>query len=79
MEVAKLFMNGQSQAVRLPKKFRFSGEEVGIKRVGDIVLLFPNDTAWESFLKAQPVTDDFSETVMKARKENYPDISRIEL
>jgi antitoxin VapB len=38
---AKLFMHGRSQAVRLPKEFRFSGDEVRIKRVGQGVLLEP--------------------------------------
>ena len=38
---AKLFMNGRSQAVRLPKEFRFEGKEVGIRRVADGVLLEP--------------------------------------
>ena len=41
MQLAKLFMNGKSQAVRLPKEFRFEGDEVVIKRVGDAVMLFP--------------------------------------
>ena len=41
MRTAKLFMNGKSQAVRLPKEFRFEGDEVVIKRVGDAVMLFP--------------------------------------
>ena len=41
MTTAKLFINGRSQAVRLPKEFRFEGDEVGIKRVGSAVLLFP--------------------------------------
>jgi len=79
METAKLFMNGQSQAVRLPKEFRFSGDKVGIKKIGDIVLLFSGQDAWESFLKTPPVTDDFSETVIKARQDSYPEISRIAL
>ena len=35
MDTAKLFINGRSQAVRLPKEFRFEGDEVMIKRVGD--------------------------------------------
>ena len=41
MQTAKLFMNGKSQAVRLPKEFRFDSDEVVIKRVGDAVMLFP--------------------------------------
>ena len=41
METARLFKNGQSQAVRLPKDFRFEGEKVFIKRVGNAVVLIP--------------------------------------
>lgn len=41
METAKLFTTGRSQAVRLPKEFRFEGDEVFIKRVGDAVVLLP--------------------------------------
>ena len=41
MDTAKLFQNGRSQAVRLPKSFRFEGDEVYIKRVGNGVLLIP--------------------------------------
>ena len=38
---AKLFRNGRSQAVRLPREFRFEGDEVRIRRVGNGVLLEP--------------------------------------
>ena len=41
MQTAKLFRNGSSQAVRLPKGCRFEGEEVIVKKVGDAVMLFP--------------------------------------
>jgi antitoxin VapB len=41
MQTAKLFANGKSQAVRLPKEFRFEGNEVVVKRLGSAVLLFP--------------------------------------
>lgn len=41
MDTAKLFITGRSQAVRLPKEFRFEGDEVFIKRVGDAVVLLP--------------------------------------
>jgi antitoxin VapB len=41
MPTAKLFRNGRSQAVRLPKEFRFEGEEVSIRRVGKKVILEP--------------------------------------
>ena len=38
---AKVFMNGRSQAVRLPKEFRFEGNEVAIRREGESVILEP--------------------------------------
>jgi antitoxin VapB len=47
MKSAKLFKNGESQAVRLPKEFRFSGDEVFIKRVGNAVVLLPKARSWE--------------------------------
>ena len=56
--VAKLFMNGASQAVRLPKDFRFDGDEVCIKRVGSAVLLFPRNTAWDLMGEALGKVDD---------------------
>ncbi|MCL2827614.1 MAG: type II toxin-antitoxin system VapB family antitoxin [Oscillospiraceae bacterium] len=51
METAKLFANGQSQAVRLPKEYRFSGDEVYIKKVGTTVMLFPKERLWETFME----------------------------
>jgi antitoxin VapB len=60
METAKLFINGHSQAVRLPKEYRFPGSEVGIKKIGNSALLFPKDQAWETFLEGlNGFTDDF--------------------
>ena len=50
MMTAKLFENGRSQAVRLPKECRFSGDEVNINKIGDIVILMPKGHQWESFL-----------------------------
>ncbi|MGI8745458.1 MAG: antitoxin [Bryobacteraceae bacterium] len=41
MKTAKLFRNGRSQGVRLPREFRFDGDHVFIKRVGKGVLLLP--------------------------------------
>ncbi len=57
---AKLFQNGQSQAVRLPKEFRFEGEsEVEIRRLGDFVLLCPHKTnRWVTMFEALDEFDD---------------------
>ncbi len=62
MTVAKVFENGRSQAVRLPKEYRFSSDEVMINRVGEIVLLMPKNSKWDGFMKA---IDMFSEDFMK--------------
>ena len=66
MKTAKLFQNGQSQAVRLPKEFRFEGDEVYITRddaTGDVVLSNrPGAKAWSEFfelLHAIDVPADF--------------------
>lgn len=62
METAKIFENGRSQAVRLPKKFRFTGEEVFVQRVGHAVVLLPKEEAWQTFLDGlNSFTDDFLE------------------
>ena len=62
METAKLFQNGQSQAVRLPKKYRFLGDKVLIKRVGNAVVLLPYENSWETlFDSLEKFSDDFME------------------
>jgi antitoxin VapB len=48
MKTAKIFQNGQSQAVRLPKEFRFEDSEVFIKKSGNVVHLIPRSDSWNS-------------------------------
>ena len=56
---AKLFTNGRSQAVRIPKALEFEGiTEVVISRHGDGLLLAPVRKSWESFATDAPVVDD---------------------
>ncbi len=63
MNTAKLFVNGRSQAVRLPKEYAFSGSEVYIKKIGGVVMLIPKDDPWRSFVDSMDkFTDDFMET-----------------
>lgn len=50
METAKIFENGRSQAVRLPKRFRFDVDEVVVQQLGDAVLLVPKESVWKTFL-----------------------------
>lgn len=60
MMTAKLFENGRSQAVRLPKECRFTGDEVSVNKVGDIVLLIPKENKWSGFLSSLDLfSDDF--------------------
>ena len=60
---AKLFMHGRSQAVRLPKEFRFEGTEVRVSKVGDKVILEPmakpafDVKAWRAKLRALGAAD----------------------
>ena len=66
MKTAKLFKNGESQAVRLPKEFRFSGTEVFVKRVGDAVVLFPKAKSWDALLGS---LDKFPSDFMSDREQ----------
>ena len=66
MERAKIFQSGRSQAVRLPRQFRFGSSEVFVKRVGTAVVLLPTDDAWDSLAKA---LDLFSEDYMSERRQ----------
>lgn len=60
METAKLFENGKSQAVRLPKKFRMPGTEVVVQRLGHAIMLVPKEDVWETFMSGlNSFTDDF--------------------
>jgi len=52
MKTAKLFRNGQSQAVRLPKEFRMRGEEVYIQRQGEAIILLPKKAAWTPLIES---------------------------
>lgn len=50
MDTAKVFETGRSQAVRLPKKFRFHVDEVAVQQLGDAVLLVPKESVWKIFM-----------------------------
>ena len=69
MMTAKVFENGRSQAVRLPKEYRFDSDEVMISKIGDVVMMFPKENKWESFMKA---IDMFSDDFMQdGRTEDF--------
>ena len=58
MLTAKVFENGRSQAVRLPKEYRFKEDEVIVNKIGDIVLLMPKNN-WSGFLQSLDLFTDF--------------------
>jgi antitoxin VapB len=55
---AKVFMTNRSQAVRLPKEYQFSTDEVFIRREGDEVILSPRPRDWNAYLKSAPAASD---------------------
>jgi antitoxin VapB len=66
LETAKLFRNGRSQAVRLPKEFRFEGDKVYVKRVGNAVVLIPYRESWQGLFES---LERFSEDFMEDREQ----------
>lgn len=75
MQTAKLFMSGDSQAVRLPKAFRFTGEQVYIKKMGNGVLLLPYENGWQIMFDALAqfspglFADERQQPVLQTREE----------
>ncbi|WP_326533226.1 antitoxin [Pseudorhodoferax sp.] len=67
--VAKLFMSGRSQAVRLPKNLRFEGEEVVARRFGNGVLLLPVQAPWQVMREA---LDEFEPGFTLEREQPEP-------
>ncbi len=76
MEIAKLFQNGQSQAVRLPKEFRFEGENaVYIKKVGKVTMLWSVKNPWEPLLDSlNKFSDDFMDIRKQPEQQTREDI-----
>jgi antitoxin VapB len=66
MQTAKIFINGRSQAVRLPKDFRFDEKDVFIKKIGRMVVLLPKDDPWSSLVNS---LDQFTEDFMENREQ----------
>ena len=61
MDTAKLFKNGRSQAVRLPKEYSLPGEEVYVKKIDGLVVLIPkNEDRWQPFIDSlDKFSDDY--------------------
>ncbi len=62
MDTARLFQNGRSQAVRIPKEFRFEGDRVYVKKAGNAVVLLPYEDSWQVLFESLgQFSDDFME------------------
>ena len=73
MDKAKIFENGKSQAVRLPKAYRLKGKEAYITKIGDAIVLLPKKENWEGLITSlEKFTPDF----MSDRKQ--PDLEKRE-
>lgn len=59
MLTAKIFENGRSQAVRLPKEYRFDCDEVMVNKIGDAVILMPKSNKWNGVMLMKQFSDDF--------------------
>ena len=58
-QIAKIFMNGRSQAIRLPKEFRFDTDEVFITKQGQNIIITPEKLTWDEFFDSRSAfTDD---------------------
>ena len=69
METARVFANGGSQAVRLPKNCRFDDDEIMVNRIGNIVILMPKDDPWAPMMKS---LDYFTEDFMIESFDDFP-------
>ena len=69
MDTAKVFVNGRSQAVRLPKEYRFDESDVFIKKINDIVILIPRDKVWKTFRSS---LSKFSDDLLLERDNEIP-------
>ena len=66
MDTAKIFQSGRSQAVRLPKEYRFDGTQVFIKKIGNAVVLLPYQGGWQVLFDS---LDQFSMDFMASREQ----------
>lgn len=66
MAIAKVFENGRSQAVRIPKEYRFDCSEVIVNKIGEVLIMTPKDKQWDGLLAS---LDQFSDDFMSERNQ----------
>ena len=78
---AKLFQTGRSQAVRLPKEFRFTGKEVRIRKVGNGVVLEPVGKDWDWLRQLRelgPLDEDAADAAeQEVSQQERPELDRL--
>ncbi len=70
MKTAKIFQNGRSQAIRLPKEYQFAGKDVYIKKFNNVVILFSKTDPWASLVNS---LEQFSDDYMDERNQPSPE------
>jgi antitoxin VapB len=80
MQTARLYSRRRSQTVRLPSECRFDGNKVGIRKIGSMVILFPQEKADELFFSSiGNFTDDFFEVMEHRNDHQVHNPQRLEL
>ncbi len=68
-QIAKIFMNGRSQAIRLPKEFRFDTDEIYITKQGQNIIISPKKPTWGEFFDSDST---FGDDFLKNRNDTDP-------
>lgn len=75
MNTVKIFKNGRSQAIRLPKEYRLKGKEAYINKMGDVIIIMPKEANWQTlFTSLGQFTDDIFEQREQPELENREDL-----
>ncbi|MBN2382328.1 AbrB/MazE/SpoVT family DNA-binding domain-containing protein [bacterium] len=73
---SKVFISGNSQAIRLPKEYQVADKELFIQKIGSTIILFPKKNPWEVFEKSlNEFSDDFMEDGRKQPKMQKRNVS----
>jgi antitoxin VapB len=73
---SKVFVSGNSQAIRLPKEYQVEEKELYIKKIGSTIILFPKENPWEAFERS---LTEFSDDFMAEGRNQPPMQEREEL
>ena len=75
METAKVFDSGNSQAIRIPKKYKLKGKEAYITKIGDAIVILPIKQKWDAlFTSLDKFSDDFMSERIQPEMEKRDEI-----